>query len=64
MVVKSTTPVTLLTVSPVNEPTDVIFGCAFVYTVPAIKLLPTCPETLAPATLLAVVAYVAKFAVP
>ena len=41
VVVKSTIPVALLTVSPVNEPTEVIFGCAFVYTVPAIKLLPT-----------------------
>ena len=40
----------------VSVPTLVILGCAFVYTVPATKLLPTCPDTLAPATLLAVVA--------
>jgi hypothetical protein len=40
----------------VSVPTLVILGCAFVYTVPATKLLPTCPLTLAPATLFAVVA--------
>ena len=44
------------TVKLLNVPTDVILGCAFVYTVPAINALPTCPETLAPATALAVVA--------
>ena len=40
----------------VSVPTEVMFGCAFVYTVPATSALPTCPETLAPATALAVVA--------
>ena len=48
----------MLIVKPVNEPTLVMFGCAFVYTVPDTNALLTCPETLAPATLLAVAAYV------
>ena len=56
VVVKSTTPVALLTVNPDKEPTDVMFGCAFVYTVPATNALPTWPETLLPATELAIFA--------
>ena len=39
-----------VTAKVVSVPTDVIFGCAFVYTVPATSALPTCPETLPPAT--------------
>ena len=35
-------------VTEVNVPTDVIFGCAFVVTVPAVTALVTLPETLAP----------------
>ena len=58
-------PLTLpVTVRDVNVPTLVIFGCAFVYTVPATNALATCPDTLAPATEFAVVANVAKLAVP
>ena len=38
-------------VKPVSVPTDVIFGCAAVYTVPDTKLLATCPETLPPGKL-------------
>ena len=38
-----------VTAKLVSVPTLVIFGCAAVYTVPAINALPTCPETLAPA---------------
>jgi len=34
-VVKLTIPVALLTVRPVNDPTEVIFGCALVVTVAA-----------------------------
>ena len=34
----------------VSVPTDVIFGCAFVYTVPATNALLTCPLTLEPVT--------------
>jgi hypothetical protein len=41
VVVKSTIPVALLIVKPVKLPTDVIFGCAFVYTVPEINALAT-----------------------
>ena len=61
------------TVSPVNVPTDVIFGCALVVTVPAVLAtlelsayvaLATSPETLAPATAFAVVAKFAKLTVP
>jgi len=51
-VVKLTIPVALLTVNPVNEPTEVIFGCAAVVTVPAVVALVargTVPVTLAPA---------------
>ena len=44
------------TLKLVSVPTLVMFGCAFVYTVPATNALPTCPETLAPATAFAVVA--------
>ena len=32
----------------VSVPTEVIFGCAFVVTVPAVTALVTLPETLAP----------------
>jgi len=39
-VVKLTIPVALLTVSPVNDPTEVIFGCALVVTVPAVVAAP------------------------
>ena len=51
-------PEEILPVTPrlVNVPTEVIFGCAAVYTVPATRALPTCPDTLAPATAFAVVA--------
>ena len=64
------------TVNPVRVPTDVMFGCAFVVTVPAVLAvlatlalsayvaLATVPETLAPATALAVVAKFAKLTVP
>jgi hypothetical protein len=52
VVVKSTTPVALLTVKPVKLPKLVIFGCAFVYTVPATNALATCPEILAACMLL------------
>ena len=45
-----------LDVTLVSVPTLVILGCALVYTVPAIAALPTCPETLAPATAFAVAA--------
>ena len=38
VVVKFTTPVALLTVRPVNDPSDVIFGCAAVVSVPCKKL--------------------------
>ena len=48
-VVKLIIPVALLTVSPVNEPTEVIFGCAAVVTVPAVVASGTVPVTLAPA---------------
>jgi len=51
-VVKLTMPVALLIVSPVNEPTEVIFGCAAVVTVPEVVALVasgTVPVTLAPA---------------
>ena len=44
-------------VTDVNVPTLVIFGCAFVVTVPAVVASETEPETLAPATELATVAY-------
>ena len=44
------------TVKLVKEPTLVIFGCADVYTVPAINAFATCPETFAPATLFATLA--------
>ena len=58
-------PVTLpVTVSAVSVPTLVMLGCAFVYTVPDINALATCPLTFPPATALAVVAYVARLAVP
>ena len=40
----------------VSVPTDVILGCAAVYTVPATNAFPTCPDTLEPATAFAVVA--------
>jgi hypothetical protein len=62
-----------LTTNPVSVPTLVMFGCAFVVTVPAVVALPdvsayvafaTAPETLAPATALAVVAKFAKLTVP
>ena len=53
-----------VTAKLVSVPVLVILGCAFVYTVPDIKLLATCPDTLPPATALAVVAYVARLAVP
>ena len=43
-------------VSPVKVPTDVMFPCAAVVTVPAVVALDTVPLTLAPATALAVVA--------
>ena len=48
-VVKLTIPVALLTVSPVNDPTEVMFGCAAVVTVPAVVARGTVPVTLAPA---------------
>ena len=44
------------TLKLVSVPTLVIFGCAAVVTVPAVVALDTVPDTLAPATLLAVVA--------
>ena len=53
-----------VTATLVSVPTDVIFGCAAVVTVPAVVAALTVPDTLAPATLFAVVAYVAKLAVP
>ena len=52
-----------VTVNSVSVPTLVIFGCAFVYTVLATNALATCPDTLAPATAFAVVAYVDKLMV-
>ena len=45
-----------LTVRLVNVPTEVIFGCAAVVTVPAVVAVETAPDTLAPATEFAVVA--------
>ena len=56
-VVKSTIPVALLTVSPVNDPTEVIFGCALVVTVPAVVAAPD----NAPTNVVAVIALFAKF---
>ena len=41
-------------VTLVSVPTEVIFGCAFVVTVPAVTAEVTLPETLAPCILLIV----------
>ena len=46
-----------------NVPTEVMLGCALVYTVPASNALPTYPLTLAPATALALSATIALLAV-
>ena len=44
VVVKLTTPVALATVSPVSAPTEVMFGCAAVVSVPATSEPPIVPE--------------------
>ena len=42
-------PVTVpVTLKLLRVPTDVMLGCALVYTVPATRALPTCPVTLPP----------------
>ena len=66
--VKLPTLALAVTITELNVPTEVIFGCAAVVTVPAVVAVPvlvayvafaTVPETLAPATLLAVPAVTA-----
>ena len=37
-----------VTANEVNVPTDVMLGCAAVYTVPATNAFATCPVTLPP----------------
>ena len=41
-----------VTTKLVSVPTEVMFGCALVYTVPEINALPTCPVTFEPCMLL------------